>query len=142
VSRLATTLSRTRDSRGAHQLFPSCTVFISEQPGKLTDTSDKMKSRLVFASACPACGHQRLQHGHTRGRLINLIESRGIIDAYCLECDMLWPVSAEERRLIACKVAIKQSGTSAACMTELGDADEQCTDSCASPLRAGAAFSV
>jgi hypothetical protein len=100
-----------------------------------------MKSRLVFASACPACGHQRLQHGYTRGKLIGLIESRGIIDAYCLECDMLWPVSAEERRLIACKVAIKQSGTPAGCVTEPGDADEQCTDKYAPPLRAGAAFS-
>jgi hypothetical protein len=100
-----------------------------------------MKSRLVFASACPACGHQRLQHGHTRRKLIGLIESRGIIDAYCLECDLLWPVSAEERRLIACKLAIKQSGAAAACATEPGDADEQGTDSCAPPLRADAAFS-
>ena len=100
-----------------------------------------MKSRLVFASACPVCGHQRLQHGYTRGKLIGLIESRGIIDAYCLECDMLWPVSTEERRLIACKTAIKQSGTGAARVTEPGDADEQCSDSYAPHLPAGAAFS-
>ena len=100
-----------------------------------------MKNPLVFASTCPACGQRRLQHGHTRRALITLIESRRVIDAYCLECDMLWPVSTEERRLIACKIAIKQSATSAACVTEPGDADEQCTDGYAAHLRAGAAFS-
>jgi len=77
-----------------------------------------MKNPLVFASACPACGQQRSQHGHTRSALITLIESRRIIDAYCLECDIVWPVSTEERLLIACAIATGQSATRASCVTE------------------------
>jgi hypothetical protein len=67
-----------------------------------------MKNPLIFASTCSACGQQRLQHGHTLRALVRLIESREIIDAYCLECDVVWPVSTEERVLITCAVAVRQ----------------------------------
>jgi len=30
-----------------------------------------------------------------------LIETRRTIDAYCLECDLVWPISAQERVAIA-----------------------------------------
>ncbi len=65
-----------------------------------------MKSPFVFASACPDCRQQRCQHGHTRRTLIRLIQSGQIIDAYCLSCDLVWPVSAEERVLIAQAIAV------------------------------------
>jgi hypothetical protein len=64
-----------------------------------------MKNPLIFVSTCPSCALQQLQHGHTRRALTKLIESREIIDAYCLECDVVWPVTAEERALIACAIS-------------------------------------
>jgi len=63
-----------------------------------------MKNPLIFVSTCPSCGRQQLQHGHTRRALTKLIESQQIIDAYCLECDVVWPVTAEERALITCAI--------------------------------------
>lgn len=68
-----------------------------------------MKNPLIFVSICPSCGRQQLQHGHIRRALTKLIESRQIIDAYCLECDVVWPVSAEERALIACAITTRRS---------------------------------
>jgi hypothetical protein len=66
-----------------------------------------MKNPLVFLSTCPACGQRRLQHGHSRRALMRSIETSQIIDAYCLLCDVVWPVSAQERELIAHAVAIR-----------------------------------
>jgi hypothetical protein len=80
-----------------------------------------MRNSLAFSSTCPACGQQRLQQGHTRRALIGLIESRQIIDAYCFDCDMVWPVSTGERVVIARAIAIGQGGTMAVCMTEPSD---------------------
>ena len=80
-----------------------------------------MRNFLAFSSSCPACGQQRLQQGHTRRALSGLIESRQIIDAYCFECDMVWPVSTAERVLIARALAIGQSGTIATCAAEPSD---------------------
>ena len=67
-----------------------------------------MKNALVFASVCPVCRQRRSQHGHTRRDLMRLIEASQIIDAYCLECDMVWPVSIHERVLIACAIAVRK----------------------------------
>jgi hypothetical protein len=64
-----------------------------------------MKSPHIFVSSCPSCGRQQLQHGHSRRALTKLIESGQIIDAYCLECDVVWPVTTEERGLIAGAIA-------------------------------------
>jgi len=68
-----------------------------------------MKTPLIFVSTCPSCGRQHLQHGHTRRALTKLLESRQIIDAYCLECDVVWPVTAEERALIASAITTRHS---------------------------------
>jgi len=68
-----------------------------------------MKNPLIFVSTCPSCRRQHLQHGHTRRALTKLLESRQIIDAYCLECDVVWPVTAEERALIACAITTRPS---------------------------------
>jgi hypothetical protein len=84
-----------------------------------------MKNPLIFVSGCPTCGRQQLQHGHTRRALTRLIESRQIIDAYCLECDVVWPVTAEERALIACAIAARPSSMGPDCMAGLIDAMQQ-----------------
>jgi hypothetical protein len=84
-----------------------------------------MKNALVFVSTCPSCGRQQLQHGHTRRALTKLIESRHIIDAYCLECDVIWPVPAEERALIACAITTRQSSMGPDCLTGLIDTLQQ-----------------
>jgi hypothetical protein len=34
-----------------------------------------------------------------------LLESGNIIDAYCLACDLVWPVNAQERNLVATAIA-------------------------------------
>jgi hypothetical protein len=77
--------------------------------GTTKRTVSPMKNPFIFVSTCPGCGQQRLQHGHTRRALIRSIEVRQIIDAYCLECDMVWAVTLEDRGLIACALATGQS---------------------------------
>jgi hypothetical protein len=67
-----------------------------------------MKNPLIFASTCPACGQQRLQHAHTNRALTRSIETNQIIDAYCVECDLVWPISTQERTLIACTIAVER----------------------------------
>ena len=84
-----------------------------------------MKNPLIFVSSCPSCGRQQLQHGHTRRALTKLIESRQIIDAYCLECDVVWPVTAEERALVASAITTRRSSMGPDCMTGLIDNMQQ-----------------
>jgi len=68
-----------------------------------------MKTPLIFASTCPTCARRQSQHGHTRRALVRLIASRQTIDAYRLECDIFWPVTAEERVAIECAVQTSRS---------------------------------
>jgi hypothetical protein len=84
-----------------------------------------MKTPLIFLSTCPSCRRQQLQYGHTRRALTKLIESRQIVDAYCLECDVVWPVSTEERALIACAITTRQSAMPPDCMTGPVDSMQQ-----------------
>jgi hypothetical protein len=84
-----------------------------------------VKNPLTFVSSCPSCGRQRLQHGHTRRDLTRLIESRQMIDAYCRECDVVWPVTAEERARIACATTTSQVSRRSDCMAGLINAMQQ-----------------
>jgi hypothetical protein len=84
-----------------------------------------MKNPLIFISTCPSCGRQQLQHGHTRRALTKLIESRQIIDAYCLDCDVVCPVTAEERALIVCATTVRQSSLGSDCVTGLIDTSQR-----------------
>ena len=68
-----------------------------------------MKTPFIFASTCPICGQTQSQRGHTRRALVRLITFRQTIDAYCLECDLVWAVTAEERVAIECAVEMSQS---------------------------------
>ena len=64
-----------------------------------------MTKPVPFLSTCPACGQQQLQLAYTRRALIRLLETGNIIDAYCLACDVVWPVSAQERNLMVTAIA-------------------------------------
>jgi hypothetical protein len=55
----------------------------------------------AFFSTCPSCKHPRLQNGYERIELVESLGAGQAIDAYCLQCDVLWSISAQERLLIA-----------------------------------------
>src|SRR5215831_14173328 len=85
----------------------SCASGSTKHPASTTKDGPRlMKKPLVFASSCPGCGQQRFQHGYARHALVGLIQSGQIIDAYCLECDLVWPISVEERDLIVQAIAV------------------------------------
>jgi hypothetical protein len=49
----------------------------------------------------PRCKHARLQSGYERIELVESLSAGRAIDAYCLLCDVAWPIGAQERFLIA-----------------------------------------
>jgi len=59
------------------------------------------RPKIAFVSTCPKCGHGRLQHGYTRRTLFDLLSTRRNIDAYCSVCNVCWPISESERRVIS-----------------------------------------
>jgi hypothetical protein len=58
------------------------------------------RPRTAFESRCPKCGHERFQSGYTRRILFNLLNRRCTIDAFCIDCNVCWPISEIERRVI------------------------------------------
>jgi hypothetical protein len=60
-----------------------------------------MRETAAFFSKCPRCKHPRLQNGYERIELLESLSAGQAIDAYCLLCDVVWPISAQERFLIA-----------------------------------------
>jgi hypothetical protein len=56
---------------------------------------------ITFVSICPKCSHERPQQGYTRRMLLNLLNRRRKIDAYCFDCNVCWPISESERRAIS-----------------------------------------
>jgi len=50
-----------------------------------------------FTSRCPKCGYQWLQDGYTRRALLELLNSECSIEAYCMRCAVLWPISLGEQ---------------------------------------------
>jgi hypothetical protein len=71
-----------------------------------------MSEPASFFSMCPACRQPRLQHGYTRVALITMLQCGDEIDAYCVMCDALWPISAQERLLLARAIAAEQPNAS------------------------------
>jgi hypothetical protein len=63
---------------------------------------------ISFFSTCPACKHARLQNGYTRPELTAALNTDQAIDAYCLMCDALWAIGAQERLLITAQLAAGQ----------------------------------
>ena len=60
-------------------------------------SSRLLSESVPFFSPCPKCHQARLQQGYTRADLLEYLESGHPIDAYCIRCDVLWAVSAQER---------------------------------------------
>jgi hypothetical protein len=54
-----------------------------------------------FFSKCPKCGHPRLQNAYVQRGLVRLLDIGQPIYAYCLICDVQWPITAQERLLLA-----------------------------------------
>jgi hypothetical protein len=76
----------------------------------LGNGSTPMTKPVSFFATCPACGQQQLQLAYTRRALLSLLKTANIIDAYCLACDVVWPVSARERNLVVAAIAAGQLG--------------------------------
>jgi hypothetical protein len=66
---------------------------------------------ISFFSMCPACKHARLQNGYARAELVAALDTGRAIDAYCLMCDVVWPTDAQERFLIAARLAADRQAT-------------------------------
>jgi hypothetical protein len=60
-----------------------------------------MNEPMPFMSNCPGCGHWCMQDGYTRRVLLRLLNTNSKVQAYCMECDEFWPISAQERDAIA-----------------------------------------
>jgi hypothetical protein len=60
-----------------------------------------MEESVPFMSRCPRFGYQWLQGGYTRHTLLSLLRPRSTIEAYCMKCAVLWPISAEEKRALS-----------------------------------------
>jgi hypothetical protein len=73
--------------------------------------SAPMKKCVSFFSTCPVCGQQQLQVAYRRGALVNLLKTGNVIDAYCLACDVVWPVSAQERTSVVAAIAAGEPRT-------------------------------
>ena len=61
------------------------------------ESQAKSDKPINFVSTCPVCGQRRLQYAYTWRALVRLLDQGQIIDAYCRRCDVVWPVSAQER---------------------------------------------
>ena len=63
-----------------------------------------MDSHLQFTARCSSCGYEWLQDGYTRSALFELLRSHSSIEAYCMKCGRLWPISATEQRTVSEKL--------------------------------------
>jgi len=61
-----------------------------------TKSGRRRNKPINFVSTCPVCRQQRVQYAYTQRELARLLQKGQIIDAYCGECDIVWPASAHE----------------------------------------------
>jgi hypothetical protein len=73
-----------------------------------------MSRSIPFFATCPVCGQLQVQRAYTRRALVSLLENGRIVDAYCVSCDVVWPVSAQERNQMTTAIATGQLGASVA----------------------------
>jgi hypothetical protein len=59
-----------------------------------------MQESVPFMSRCPKCGYEWLQDGYTRHTLLSLLRTESRIEAYCMRCAVLWPISTEEQQAL------------------------------------------
>jgi hypothetical protein len=69
-----------------------------------------MRATISFVSTCPLCGKLRPQHGYGYGELAESLSGEQTIDAYCLTCDVVWPINAQERSQVATLIARRGPG--------------------------------
>ena len=62
-----------------------------------------------FLSWCSGCGHPRLQLGYSLDGLVCRLDAEMPISAYCLACDLVWPINSRERAAIARGLAAVRS---------------------------------
>ena len=77
------------------------------RPGHIKDIHHRQGAKLArfrpmnevipFMSRCPQCGDRRLQEGYTHRMLRRFLNTGMSIEAYCNECQALWPISGLER---------------------------------------------
>jgi len=68
---------------------------------------------IAFVSTCPSCKRQQPQEGFTVETLARLLNGGFPIEAYCVMCDVFWPVSLQKRVELAEEVAATSEGMSA-----------------------------
>jgi hypothetical protein len=78
------------------------------------DVLAQNRPKTTFVSTCPKCGHERLQHGYTRRILFNLLIRRSNIDAYCVSCNVCWPIPDSDRRALSPQSILKLQACSGA----------------------------
>jgi hypothetical protein len=66
-----------------------------------TDTYIPLLEVAPFAAMCPRCNDVRYQHEYTPRSLSRLLGRERAIEAHCVVCREVWPISAEERRVLA-----------------------------------------
>ena len=66
-----------------------------------TTTDIPIFKAVPFTALCPKCKDVRYQRGYTPRSLFRLLGRNHVIEAYCVACDVFWPISAEERRALA-----------------------------------------
>ena len=66
-----------------------------------TDTNIPLLEVAPFAAMCPRCNDVRYQHGYTPRSLSRLLGREHAIEAHCVVCREVWPISAKERRVLA-----------------------------------------
>ena len=67
-----------------------------------------MSASTAFFSTCPTCQYPRLQNVYDPIELIDSLNSGQPIDAYCLTCDVVWPINVHERFLLITLIAADQ----------------------------------
>ena len=66
-----------------------------------SDTHIPLLEVAPFAATCPKCNDVRFQHGYSPRSLSRLLRREHAIEAYCVVCRDVWPISAKERRVLA-----------------------------------------
>ncbi len=80
---------------------PPLTFLSSSRIRRANGSLVRFWPKITFVSTCPKCGRERPQHGYTRRTLFSLLDAHRQIDAYCMVCDVCWPISESERRAIS-----------------------------------------
>jgi hypothetical protein len=69
------------------------------------DQASTQDAAVRFTSECPRCRRQQTQGGFSRAALRGLLDIDFAIYAHCPDCDVQWPLSAQDRVRVAKAVA-------------------------------------